>query len=188
MENLLSFHGKQEIKDKYIKRIEAHMFADEIIQGTGFDEKTNKGCAIGCTLDNYDHFSFETELGIPAILAILEDKLFEGLTVTDSKRFPLDVLTAIPVGVNLEMIYPKIYHFQLTNEKWGIIKTLTNENDVKYFTEVAELYQKLIDAQISFKEFKNAYLAYRARADLAYRYEYCKDLAEYFIQILKEQK
>jgi hypothetical protein len=48
---LLTFHGDQGIKDKYVDRVKAHKAADEIIQGTGFDSKTNRGCAVGCTLD-----------------------------------------------------------------------------------------------------------------------------------------
>ena len=202
MEKLISFHGKQEIKDKYIQRLKNHMLADEIIQGIGFDKLSNKGCAIGCTLDKYDHFAFETELGIPAILAVLEDNIFEGLSLEDSKEFPLNVLYAIPIGIDLEIVYAKIFHWQLTNEKWGIIKDLTNEKDIEYFTKLADLYKNLIYGNISFNEFRNtnlAHLAYRAyladrayrayRAyltDLAYRPDYYKDLAEYFIQTLKQ--
>ena len=32
MKKLLSFHGKQSIKDKYIKRVEAHQKADLIVK------------------------------------------------------------------------------------------------------------------------------------------------------------
>ena len=184
MEKLISFHGKQEIKDKYIERLKNHMLADEIIQGIGFNKQSNKGCAIGCTLDKYDHFAFETELGIPTILAILEDNIFEGLSIEDSKEFPLNVLYAIPIGVDLEIVYAKIFHWQLTNEKWGIIKDLTNEKDIEYFTKLADLYKNLIYGNISFNEFRNTNRAYRA--DRADRADYYKDLAEYFIQTLKQ--
>jgi hypothetical protein len=33
MTKLLAFHGKQEIKDQYIARLEEHYKADEIIKG-----------------------------------------------------------------------------------------------------------------------------------------------------------
>lgn len=59
MKELISFHGDPAIKEKYIARIKAHAIADQIIQGTGFDEQTQKGCAVGCTLDKYSHVAYE---------------------------------------------------------------------------------------------------------------------------------
>ena len=34
MRKLISFHGSQEIKDKYIARLEEHMRLDQIVQAT----------------------------------------------------------------------------------------------------------------------------------------------------------
>lgn len=82
-----AFHGSQEIKDKYIVRMKAHMEADELIQGTGFSN--GKGCAVGCTLNHYSHFQYEEELSIPFTIAILEDNIFEALNKENSKYFPL---------------------------------------------------------------------------------------------------
>jgi hypothetical protein len=48
-----AFHNDQAIKDKYIARVEAHIKADNLIRGTGW--YGGKGCAVGCTLEAYDH-------------------------------------------------------------------------------------------------------------------------------------
>src|ERR1700677_1347171 len=105
-QKLIAFHGSQEIKDKYLMRVKTHQLADEIIQGTGFDKESNKGCAVGCTLDNYSHAAYEKELGIPTILALAEDDIFEKLSVEESKTFPFEFLSAINVGADLELVYP----------------------------------------------------------------------------------
>ena len=99
---LLSFHGSKIIKDIYISRIKAHMEADEIVQGTGWDGK--KGCAVGCTLDNYNVSRYPIEIGIPKWLGKVQDTIHEGLTVYLSKKWPLNFLESIPVGVDLEQV------------------------------------------------------------------------------------
>ena len=99
---LLSFHNDESIKKKYIDRVKAHREADNIIQGTGWE--SGKGCAVGCTLENYNHSQYPIELGIPEWLARLEDEIFEGLSSEEAMDWPLLFLEAIPVGVELEQI------------------------------------------------------------------------------------
>jgi len=98
-----TFHGDKKIKAKYLKRLKAHAKADEIIQGTGW--RNGKGCAVGCTLENYKHKQYEVELGIPEWLAYLEDKIFEGLQKEDAMKFPVQFLSAVPVGIGDDAMY-----------------------------------------------------------------------------------
>ena len=58
-----SFHGDVKVKVKYINRVKAHQLADNLIKGQGWEN--GKGCAVGCTLEAYDHSRYEVELGIP---------------------------------------------------------------------------------------------------------------------------
>lgn len=97
---MLSFHNDQAIKHKYVDRMRAHINADNLIRGTGW--KDGKGCAIGCTLENYDHKQYEIELGIPEWLARVKDKLHEGMSVKKSKkdRWPQLFLESILPGVS----------------------------------------------------------------------------------------
>lgn len=83
---LIAFHGDPAIKQTYLDRVEAHRIADQIIQGTGWDENSHRGCAVGCTLHDYNHLSYETELGIPFVLAHLEDAIFEALPIELASR------------------------------------------------------------------------------------------------------
>ena len=97
-----AFHGDPAVKEKYLARLKAHHAADEIVQGTGFEN--GHGCAVGCTLNNYDHLAYEHELGLPEWLARLEDRIFEGLPPVDAQRFAVDFLGAVPVGADVDKV------------------------------------------------------------------------------------
>ncbi len=97
-----AFHNDEKIKQKYLARVIAHQKADNLIRGQGWNG--TKGCAVGCTLENYDHSRYPIELGIPEWLARVEDTLFEGMTLEKSKTWPEVFLRAVNVGADLEKI------------------------------------------------------------------------------------
>ena len=114
-EALSAYHGDQAIKDKYIQRMKAHMDADELIRGTGFEN--GKGCAVGCTLNKYKHSAFPDELGVPEWAAHLLDTLHES---TSDKVWPtlsMRFLTAITPGANLESVRHEINLFILQRSR-----------------------------------------------------------------------
>jgi hypothetical protein len=102
MQDLVSFHGDLAVEIKYLDRVKAHREADNLIQGRGWEN--GKGCAIGCTLEDYDHSRYPIELGLPEWLARLEDTIFEGLPKAHAMTWPQRFLEAIPVGVNVESV------------------------------------------------------------------------------------
>src|SRR5579864_406310 len=99
---LIAFHGDLKIKEKYLARVEAHRDADELVRGTGWDG--HRGRAVGCTLEKYDHVLYETELGVPAVIAHLEDAIFEGLPLESAMDWPARFLKAVPVGADLSLV------------------------------------------------------------------------------------
>lgn len=99
---MLSFHGDPAIKKKYVDRVLAHQAADSIIQGTGWEN--GKGCAVGCTLENYDRKRYPIELGLPEWLAYLEDRIFECLPKEEALLWPAKFLEAVPIGVDVEIV------------------------------------------------------------------------------------
>jgi hypothetical protein len=99
---LRAFHNDPSVKEKYLARVNAHMAADNLIRGVGWEN--GRGCAVGCTLEAYEHDRYETELGIPEWLARLEDQIFEGMSEEKSRTWPRDFLSAIPIGASLEKI------------------------------------------------------------------------------------
>jgi hypothetical protein len=99
---MVSWHGDPTLKAKYLARVEAHRLADQLIQGVGFEG--GKGCAVGCTFDNYDHSRGPIKIGVPEWLMRLEDVIFEGLPKGAAMLWPTQFLEAIPVGTNLEPV------------------------------------------------------------------------------------
>ena len=111
---MLAFHNDPAVKAKYLNRVLAHAAADEIIHGTYWER--GKGCAVGCTIHSGDHKNYETELGVPIMLARLEDRLFEGMQNGDSKQFPARFLEAIQPGADLSRVGWLWLHWLLTEE------------------------------------------------------------------------
>ena len=172
---LLSFHGSEEIKAKYVDRVKVHTELDHLIQGEGWNGE--RGCAIGCTLENYSHSAYETELGIPEWLAHVEDKLFEGMSVDDSRLWPSQFLEAIQPGKDLNVILGPLMIFvlhialdQFDHEKYPDCKKViddvillwqSNEKDLDKFRKAANAAANAANA---------AYAAYAANATNAAAY------------------
>lgn len=132
-----SFHNDPKIKETYLRRVVAHRKADEIIKGTYWDN--GKGYAVGCTIHSNDHLKYEKELGIPMLLAGLEDGIFESLPNERAKMWPEEFLTAIKVGSDLSEVWPKFAVWLLTDEKYGVIKYAKTEKQ-KYTIKIINDY------------------------------------------------
>jgi hypothetical protein len=104
--HMKSFHSDTAIKEKYLSRVKWHREQDRLVRGIGYVD--GKGCAVGCTLENYDHSQYPIELGLPEWLAHLEDRIFEGLSTEDAMLWPERFLEAIPVGVDVEDVRHKL--------------------------------------------------------------------------------
>lgn len=133
-----AFHNDPKIKAKYVKRVLAHQKANRIIQGTGWDGE--KGCGIGCTLENYDHAQYPIELGIPEWLAQVEDRIFEGLPHTQACFWPACFLKAINVGANLETIKAPFIVFLLEEARLSFDREIFPEADTA-ICQIIELWK-----------------------------------------------
>jgi hypothetical protein len=148
-----SFHNKPELKEMMLEEVLKHQKADEIIQGSY--ESRGKYCAVGCSIESLntrlgkhyshgDHSVYETELGIPKIIARLEDRIFEGLEREKAKMFPLRFIQAVPVGVDLSLVWPKFAIWLLGDEKDGVIKYVETDEQKKIIIDIVELYKRVI--------------------------------------------
>jgi hypothetical protein len=139
-----SFHNKASIKAKYLKRVKAHFLADEIIKGKYWEN--GKGCAVGCTIHSDKHAAYETELGIPEWLALVEDKLFEGMPNEEAKKWPMEFLEAIKVGSDLSKVKSKFLIFILEDARASMLSVnKINDPIIKQCNDAIDLaiqYQK----------------------------------------------
>lgn len=101
-----------------------------------------------CTLEKYEHEAYEKELGIPRILARLEDGIFEKLPQENAMAWPEKFLDCIPVGVDLSLVWPKFAVWLLADSESGIIKYAKNEKTKASILRVSDLYQSQIDGHI----------------------------------------
>jgi hypothetical protein len=101
-----AFHNDPEIQAHYLAQVHNHYDADEIIRGVYWDAKSQKGCAVGCVVhqDIDAHRRYEKALGIPQTIAMLQDWMFENMTSRYAKKFPLEFLSAIPLGADLSRV------------------------------------------------------------------------------------
>lgn len=158
--NVISFHGDEQIKQKYLTRVRNHRLADQIVQGVYWED--GKGCAVGCTVHSSNHWAYQDELGIPNQLAYVQEFLFENMSNADAKMFPERFLRAIPVGVDLYPAFWKFVLFALLDEKNGL-SSLGNHRDADT-RQVADFYEMALDGrEIS----QDAYLELKYELDLS---------------------
>jgi len=117
---MLAYHSTPAIKSKLLADLQAHADADRLVKGQYWEN--GKGCAIGCTLHSLgvarkssNHAEYETHLGIPQMLAHLEDKIFEGLPNADAMRWPMRFSAAINPGADLSRVGWQWLHWLLTD-------------------------------------------------------------------------
>jgi len=102
-------------KPTFLAELQMHADQDCIVQGQYW--KNGRGCAVGCSLHSVqrrlglasiaynDHSQFETYLGIPRILAWLEDRIFEGLALAEARLWPMRFAEAVQPGADLSGVW-----------------------------------------------------------------------------------
>ncbi len=161
---LTAFHGDSRIKARYIARVRQHFLHDQIVQGQYWEN--GKGCAVGCTLhtSSGEHWRYETELGIPRVIAYLQDRIFEGLSNEEAKEFPLAFLKAIPVGADLSRVVAIFLRWLLVDDEAGVIRFCMGGTR-EAVERVGALYTRMLGGEtISLSEWRQARSAAAAAA------------------------
>jgi hypothetical protein len=158
---MLAFHSNPTLKAFVLAQLAEHREADKLIKGKYWEN--GKGCAVGCTLeavrlyngkfktgiDYASHALYESELGIPRILARLEDRIFEKLPNGDSQAWPERFTNAIRPGADLTMVWPQLAYWLLTDE---VPPHTKNSRSLASLAEVGALYREWIDGTKPTKE------------------------------------
>jgi hypothetical protein len=115
----LTYRADPELKAGLVREALEHQDQDRLIHGTYVRlNGTWRGCAVGCTvagrltqdqiIDLTDedaetdwHALWADTTGLPEWLAHVEDNIFESLPIEDAQQWPVRLLSAIPVGVDL---------------------------------------------------------------------------------------
>jgi hypothetical protein len=155
-------------RDVFLAEIKQHQDSDSIIQGV-YDSVENgkfRGCAVGCSIHSInsklaidisylDHTAYETYLGIPTPLALLEDKIFEGLPPNVAKKWPLRFASAIQSGADLDKITTKFIPWVLRNVVLASARD-ASENVKNILQRMAAGYETDWAHDISYKAMEEA--------------------------------
>lgn len=109
-----AFHSDPAIKAKYVDRIAAHRAGGTLLKGVGY-WTDGKGNATGCAIRGSNHALFETELGIPQMLARMQDTIFEGLPADQAQLWPSRFLAAVEPGADLTAVGWRLIYWLLTD-------------------------------------------------------------------------
>jgi hypothetical protein len=138
---MLSFFGEQGLKDAVVARVKEHQRLDQIVQRIYWDG--SKGCAIGCVLHSDDHMAFERQLGLPVFLAYMDEHIFESLPAHEATQWPLRFIEAVPVGVDLDLVFPRFMYWLLTDSLG--VRAYANVETAKILDTLARMYSLRID-------------------------------------------
>ena len=133
---MLSYHNNPKLKEQLEKQMELHTINDEIIQNKYWEK--GKGCFIGCAAHSDDPQILEDVYGIPLVLSRIAECIFESLPSKDAKTFPLEIVRSIPVGVDLDYIWPEFAIWLLIDPEHGVARV----NNNPAITNLAKLYQQ----------------------------------------------
>ncbi|MCA9813333.1 MAG: hypothetical protein KC483_10815 [Nitrosarchaeum sp.] len=179
-----AFHGIPELKEHYLGRIAYHMEMDHLAQGCTWEANGKiKGCAIGCTFENYRHQDMQDEWDVPIVLAKLEDRIFEGLPIEKAKMWPMRFTSALKVGKDYSLVWPKFALWFLNR-----LKKYSNAPDfLSAIDKTIKIYYRWVSGEnITSKDFR-AYAAdvavyasaYAAVYAAVYAAAYAADAAAY---------
>ena len=152
-----AYHSDADLKGQTVALVRWHREQDKIVQGSYW--QNGRGCAVGCTLaslakithkcvDRSDHAAYETLIGVPQLLARLQDGIFEGLPIEDAVLFPEQFLAAIRPGADLSGVWPRFAVWLLADEAHGVIRHARNNKSRAAIQRVADLYKQTVEGVV----------------------------------------
>lgn len=152
-----AFHNDPQLKANTVQAMRDDIAAERLQAGHYWNDRIVKGgsgCFMGCVIRGNAHSKFETQIGIPRLLARLGDGIFEGLGDNALRqKFAIDFLDEIPVGADLDMVCPKFMYWLLVDIEVGVIKFANTDKTRQSICDVADLYRrKIIGEDINMDE------------------------------------
>ena len=159
---MIAYHGSAELKEQMVAAAVRHRELEILAKGCGYWDGSN-GCAVGCSIEtvnrlrgeNYDHDdhgAFEPALGVPYVLARLQDGLFESLPAEHRQAWPERFFAAIPVGADLSGVGDRFMHYLLVDPTEGVLRFARNDEQRTAIMRVAALYERRIAGNVVGKE------------------------------------
>ena len=129
---MISFHGKQNIKDEYLALLTAYRDANEKVKELYWSTGRISKC-----------IDYESDLGIPLQISFIENEILKDLPKETAMQWPVKFIEAIPVGVDLSIVWKKFIYWLLVDKKNMGIKFF-NKKGFDAIDRVANLYDRWI--------------------------------------------
>ena len=81
------------------------------------------------------------QLGIPPVLGLLQQRIWEELSVAEANRWAERFIRAIPVGADLGPVWPKFAHWLLTDDQIGVLSSLFYDENA-HFENLVEFFRE----------------------------------------------
>src|SRR5579859_6837818 len=146
-----AFYNDPALKAQYLERVRWHRANDELVQGVYWEKRDGRyvGCAVGCLAETNDHphEALAQQIGVPAPLLYVVDRLFEGMSAERAQAWPEAFIAAIEPGD--EALLQKLDQwllFLLVDEQDGVVR-FANERGKAVIQHVAALYRRRLDGK-----------------------------------------
>jgi len=141
-----AFLGSPELKEEVLLRIKQDQNLDRILQEISLWDDKLRSMWMPILHSSTPHKIVESTLGIPEILSRLSGKIFEGLSLEESRKFPLQFIQAIPVGVSLSPVWDEFAVWLLGQAESLCCQEHVNSR--KYLSNVKSLYLRRIEGGV----------------------------------------
>ena len=109
---MIAYHNDPDLKARFVSALKWHRAQDMIAAGSYHNREHNTFCAVGCSIHSLDpkaelfddHAAYERLIGVPQMLARLQDGIFEGLPDEGRPGFVVAFGKSIPVGADLSLV------------------------------------------------------------------------------------
>ena len=142
-----TFNNNKQLKQELLNQLKYHQKLDAFVQGEWLRTKEGKidgngfkGCFYGCTMQTKSSplLKFSEKYSIDLWYVYLTEKIFEGLSELESKKFPYEAIEIIPVGIDFNRV-KSLFHYKLLGNQLQYCKR--DEKAIEALKKCMELFK-----------------------------------------------
>ena len=143
---MLTFNNDKKLKSSLLKKLKHHQKLDTFVQGSWLKLEEGKvegngfrGCFYGCTMQTNSNAmgKFSEKYHIDRWFTDITEKIFEGLEISKAKKFPVEIIKSLPVGLDLDSIKSEFHKLILVDQ----LKYVEKDSDqYKAINQCIELF------------------------------------------------
>ena len=142
-----TFNNNKQLKQELLNQLKYHQKLDAFVQGEWLRTKEGKidgngfkGCFYGCTMQTESSplLKFSEKYSIDLWYVYLTEKIFEGLSELESKKFPYEAIEIIPVGIDFNRV-KSLFHYKLLGNQLQYCKR--DEKAIEALKKCMELFK-----------------------------------------------